>query len=385
MSTETFYSPKIIGTGSFLPKRMIPNLVLEQRMELLEGFIYRTVGVLERRSCRDLATMEFDFGDPKINPPEVAMGVLAAEKAIEDAQIDKKEITSVLFGAEMTSVIPDYLLEESLFVLAASGIKLPKREMQNLSTPRPGWGRPPVYQFLERFGLMGRVQIHPFQLVGCADLHYHLPFVSLLLHEKPGKVLVVASSAASILAEQIKPSTDLNDIITYSLFGDGASAMVLDFSTIPRGRMMTNYTSEDMMENPFSTKSLRDIKNYPQDLGLYINHRKVLDKAPEAMVNAIYRVLDQAGLSVWDIDHFLLHQASGPTYRRTLRLLKEQFGEIDLQNIPTNFETLSNTGFTSTLLLLDEGRHNGTIQGDQTLLMASAGAGFRSAALLLKA
>lgn len=383
MSAEAFYSPKILGTGSFLPERVVPNSFLEQKMKLDPGVIFTTLGVLERRSCRDLRdlrTRRFDFGDHKTNPPEVMMGVLAAEKAIEDTDIDKSEIDSVLFGAEIATTVPDFFYEEALLNLAILG--LTKREKrQFMPLPIPGGGRPPVFQFLERMGLFGRVRIYPFNLFGCADLHYYLSVASVI---EDGKMLVVASSAASILAD-LRPSRDLNQIITQSLFGDGASAAVLDFSTRPPDQGLTFFLGSDFEKNPVSINPLRAIKKYPKDLGLYINHRMVLKSAPEAMIKAISGVLKTSGLNPEDIDHFLLHQASGPTYRRTLTLLREQFGEIDPKKIPTNYQTLGNTGFTSTLLLLDQGRRLGTIKEGQIVLMASAGAGMNYAALLFKA
>lgn len=372
--SENFYSPHILGTGSYLPEHIVPNAFLEKKLGLKPGFIAKYLGVSERRSCRDLQTMEFDF-----KFPEIEMAVRACKNAIQSSGIDTKDITSVLFTTELAS--------KDSFLYCQTVQKPLPGEFFGASWKRRSLSYTYKTHFLNNMGLRDNVSFQTYphfgsiHLSGCADFHLALYSESGVYRAKKELVLVVASSAASTYAK-LYPSKDLNNIISQSLFGDGAAAMILDYRGEDNNKPLAIYASGNPSNDPVKPIRLLDRNNYPESFLIDIDHKLVLEVAPEAMLTAVREVLEWVSMDVKDIDWFLLHQASGPTHKKTMKLLKDNFGNIPARKIPTNYQQLGNTGLVSTLLLLDEKFQSGQIKEGDKVLMASAGAGLVYAGLL---
>jgi len=71
------YHVGIIGTGSYIPERVLTNYDLEKMVETSDQWILERTGIRERRIA----------GDEETN---VTMGRIALERAIENARIDPK-------------------------------------------------------------------------------------------------------------------------------------------------------------------------------------------------------------------------------------------------------------------------------------------------------
>ena len=84
---------RIVGTGSYLPPKIITNFDLEKTLETSDEWITARTGIKERRHIRK--------GDGNTT---ATMGVKAAKIAIERAGIDKNDIDLILFA----TLSPDY-------------------------------------------------------------------------------------------------------------------------------------------------------------------------------------------------------------------------------------------------------------------------------------
>lgn len=107
--------------------------------------------------------------------------------------------------------------------------------------------------------------------------------------------------------------------------------------------------------------------------------REVFRMAVTSAARDIAEVAASAGLTLDDIDHFLLHQANlriNEAIRENLKQPQEKF--------PTNVQRFGNTSSASIPLLLDEGIREGHIKRDDTILMSAFGAGFVSGVVILK-
>ena len=84
---------KIIGTGSYLPEKIVTNLDLEKIVETSDQWIQERTGIKERRVARE-------------DEQNSDMAVRAAENAIENAKINKKDIDLLVAGTSTA----DYIL-----------------------------------------------------------------------------------------------------------------------------------------------------------------------------------------------------------------------------------------------------------------------------------
>jgi len=80
---------RIIGTGSYVPKRVLTNSDLEKMVETTDQWIMERTGIRERRIADE-------------NETNVSMGGLALERAIENACIDPTDIDMLVVGTNTT-------------------------------------------------------------------------------------------------------------------------------------------------------------------------------------------------------------------------------------------------------------------------------------------
>ncbi|HLB52569.1 MAG TPA: 3-oxoacyl-ACP synthase, partial [Chlamydiales bacterium] len=83
---------KIIGTGSYLPERVLTNQDLEKMVETSDEWIVTRTGMRERRLARD-------------DEYASSMGAIAAQRAIADAGKKPEEIDFIL----VATLTPDYI------------------------------------------------------------------------------------------------------------------------------------------------------------------------------------------------------------------------------------------------------------------------------------
>src|SRR5579863_100761 len=83
---------KIIGTGSYLPEKILTNLDLEQMVETSDEWIVTRTGIKERRIA-------------EAGEYTSAMGARAAMRAIEDAGLQPTDIDYII----VATLTPDYL------------------------------------------------------------------------------------------------------------------------------------------------------------------------------------------------------------------------------------------------------------------------------------
>src|SRR5512139_3690593 len=79
----------IIGTGSYVPERVLTNHDLESMVDTSDTWIMERTGIRERRIAADEET-------------NVSMGRIALERAIEDAEIAPSEIEMLVVGTNTT-------------------------------------------------------------------------------------------------------------------------------------------------------------------------------------------------------------------------------------------------------------------------------------------
>src|SRR4030065_1237566 len=82
----------IIGTGSYVPEKVLTNFDLEKMVETSDKWILERTGIRERRIAAEGET-------------NVTMGRLGPERAIENDRIDPTEIEMLVVGTNTTDPV----------------------------------------------------------------------------------------------------------------------------------------------------------------------------------------------------------------------------------------------------------------------------------------
>lgn len=252
------------------------------------------------------------------------MAYLASKNALEEAKIDASEI-DIIVVATIT---------------------------ENQKTPA-------VANFVA--GLLGiEHDVMSFDLnAACTGFVYGLEVAASLIQQpKYRKALVIG-------AETLSNVLDYTDRNTCILFGDGAGAVVIE-----KGK-------EDQLGYFYNT-SRPDMTN-TLDVGKFIkmDGRKVFLFAVEVIEKSIIKVLEDAHLTLEDIDHIIPHQANE---RIILAVSKSM--NVSMDKFVLNIASYGNTSAASIPLTLSEykKKHSKT----KTLLFVGFGGGFTYGAAIVK-
>ena len=111
---------------------------------------------------------------------------------------------------------------------------------------------------------------------------------------------------------------------------------------------------------------------------LHMDGQAVFKFAVRKVPEAILEVLELNGLTIEDIDWFVVHQAN----RRIIESVARHLG-VSLERFPVNLQEYGNTSAASIPILLDEMRHSGQLKKGQRLVIAGFGAGLTWGASIL--
>jgi 3-oxoacyl-[acyl-carrier-protein] synthase-3 len=323
---------KIIGTGSYLPERVLTNRELEQMVETSDEWIVTRTGMRERRIARaDEYTSD--------------MGTHAARKALEDAGIGPEEIDFIL----VATFTPDYLCPNTACLIQRS---------------------------------IGATQAGALDIsAACTGYLYALAvaksFVESGMYKK---ILVVA-------AEKLSSVTNYKDRSTCVLFGDGASACIvasegngLEIASLCLGadgeqaELLVQPAGGCRM--PASAESVEKALHTIQMAG-----NEVFKHAVRRMEAACRKCLEMAGLSESDVSWLIPHQAN----IRIIDAIGKRFEHLPDERIFKTLHKYGNTSGSSVGIALDELKKEHTIEeGEQILLTAFGGGLTWGAAVLTK-
>lgn len=355
-------SVRPIGIGSAAPSTVITNTDLESVHDTTDEWIRTRTGIEERRVLIHEGTRQIissDTGETTETPETLrALGIEAAKSALEMSGKSPSDIDLVICATSS----PDDLFGDAPSIASAIGIEAGKCVAFDLTAACSGF-------------LFGIVTASQFLTNG-------------------------ASQNALVLgADALTRWVDWDDRNSCILFGDGAGAMVLTRSDENEG--LTG--SEDafgilgyaMHSNGGGYKDLNCIyKGNPKELstpdggtvvedGSYdsmgMNGRKVYSFATREVPTVLEEALEQAGISVDDVDHLLLHQAN----IRIMETVAQRLG-MPMEKVITNLYKYGNTSAASIPLALDEAVRSGRVKKGDVIACAGFGAGLSWGAAILK-
>lgn len=318
---------KILGTGSALPKKVVTNDMLSEFMETNDEWIATRTGINTRHIITDER-----FED---------LATEAAGRAIEASGLAPDVIDFIICSNVSNYYITPHL---SSIIQGLLGIKGPNCPTMDVN-------------------------------VACVGFVYALDLCDALLDTgRANNILVVA-------AEECTRFCDWNDRNCSVLFGDGAAAVVVTKGDSLIASKLTSTPMPDVIvyRNPMEPTPFEQGEGIDTHHALQMKGREVFRMAVTSAARDISTIVDQAGLTFDDIDHFLLHQAN----LRINEAIREHLNQPE-SKFPTNVQRFGNTSSASTPLLLDEGIRQGRIKRGDLILFSAFGAGFVTGTAIIK-
>ena len=320
----------IVGTGSYLPEKILTNADLSRLVDTSDEWITTRTGIKERRvAAKDEQTSD--------------MATKAALNAMEQAKVSAKDIDLIL----VATATPDMLFPATAcFVQKKIGAS--NAACLDISAACAG--------FL--FGIEIAQQ-----------------FIASHTHDT---VLVIG-------AEKLTSITNWTDRNTCVLFGDGAGAAVLQHSGRAHGVISTHIGSDgeysDILFMPGGGSRCPITKeNAHLNLAtIHMTGKEVYKQAVTAMLAASKKALEQAGLSIDDIACVIPHQAN----LRIIEAIADRL-KIPLEKFYVNLDKYGNTSAAAVAIALDEANRSGRIKRGDYVLMVVFGGGLTWASTVVE-
>lgn len=321
---------RIVGTGAYLPERVLTNADLEQMLDTSDEWIVSRTGIRERH----IAGEEEYTSD---------LASKAALRALDMAGLSAGEIDLIL----VATVTGDFSWPATA-CLVQSQIGADKAFAFDLSAACSGF----VY------GL------------STAD--------SYIRSGKARRVLVIG-------AEIFSRIVDWQDRTTCILFGDGAGAVVLEGQEGENGILSTHLHTDGSQwgllyqlgfgsRNPACGQDGKKKLPYIQMQG-----NEVFKVAVRALCEAAEEALSANQISVDQLAYFVPHQAN----RRILEATAKRLG-LPPDKLVMNVDRVGNTSGASIPLALDELNRQGNLKEGDLLLLDAFGGGFAWGSALLR-
>jgi 3-oxoacyl-[acyl-carrier-protein] synthase-3 len=319
---------KIIGTGSYLPSRIYTNEYLEALVDTNDRWIQENLGIRERHIASDGETTS-------------DLGAEAARKAMKDAGLGSDEIQLII----VATATPDRLAPSTAAILQDK-IKAYNSVAFDIAAVCSGF-------------LFGMSVASQFIAAGVYD-----------------NALVIGADTFSRITDWTR-----RDAV---FFGDGAGAAVLShtdndgflaFRLYTDGRGKWNFTvPAGGSEMPASEETVRRRLHFFQ-----MNGRAVYDTATQVLPVAINQVLQDADLTIADVDYLIPHQPSIKILKRTSEIIGLPWAKV-----MHNMDKYANTSAGTIPILLDETKASGRLKKGSIILFAAVGSGWTYGASVLK-
>jgi 3-oxoacyl-[acyl-carrier-protein] synthase-3 len=314
---------RIVGTGSYLPEKVVTNRDLETRIDTTDEWIVTRTGIEARHVAAD-GEMTSD------------LAVAAAKRAMEAAGVTADDIDLIVVATTTEDMI---FPSTACLVQAKLGVKQ---------------------------GAAFDVQ------AVCTGFIYALAIADKLVACGQHRCALV------IGAEVFSRILDWNDRRTCVLFGDGAGAVVLKQSTTP-GLLSSHLHADGSLAHILRVPggiSSGEVRGRPY---LEMDGQSVYRVAVTQLDICAKAALTHNGLTAADIDWFVPHQAN----IRIINTLAEKIG-VPSEKVVTTVARQGNTSAASVPLALDAAVRDGRIKSGQLVLLEGVGGGMTWGAVVLR-
>ena len=315
---------RIIGTGSYLPEKILSNHDLEKMVDTSHDWIFSRTGINERHIAGE-------------NELASDLALHASRRAMESAGIEADEIDLVI----VATTTPDMLFPSTATILQS------------------------------KLGIKNSCPAFDVQAV-CTGFIYALATADCYL--KSGKYRHALVVGTEVLSRII----DWTDRSTCVLFGDGAGAVVLKSGETPG--ILSSHLHADGSYNPILAAPGRVCNGKIQGSPFVsMNGNAVFKIAVNVLEQVASEAMQANRMSPSDIDWLVPHQANIRIIEATAKKLS-----MDMGRVVVTVDRHGNTSAASIPLALDQAAREGRFREGETLLMEGVGGGITWGSLLLK-
>lgn len=313
---------RILGTGGYLPDRILTNADLEKLVDTSDQWIVERTGIRERHIAAE-GELTSD------------LAVRAARGALDAAGLRPDDIDLLL----VATTTPDLVFPSTACIVQA---KL------GMTNSRPAFDLQAV----------------------CSGFLYALAVADQFIRGGTAKHALV------IGAETLSRITDWSDRSNCILWGDGAGAVVLGASGEP-GILATHIHADGRHKELLRTTT-GPSSGLQDPVLMRMEGNAVFKMAVNTLDRIVDETLEASGLSKSDIDWLVPHQAN----IRIISATAKKLG-MSMERVVTTVAGHGNTSAASVPLAFDVAVRDGRIRRGQTVLMEAFGGGFTWGSALL--
>ncbi len=319
-------SSRIIGTGSFLPEKILSNAELEKMVDTTDEWITDRTGIKKRHIAGE-------------NETTCDLAENAAKRAIEAANIDASSIDLII----VATTTPDRVFPSTACLL------------------------------------QDRLDIHgcpafDVQAV-CTGFIYALSVADKFLRTGASKRALV------IGAETMSRIIDWTDRSTCVLFGDGAGAVILEASE--EAGILSTHIHADGQYKELLTVAAGISQGYDKirqgDAFMSMQGNEVFKVAVNTLGKIVDETLEYNNLQKADVDWLVPHQANIRIINATAKKLK-----MSMDRVIVTVDEHGNTSAASVPLAFDVAVRDGRIARGDIILLEAFGGGFTWGSVLMK-
>lgn len=313
---------EILGTGHYVPTRVVTNDELSTLVDTSDEWITRRVGVRERRVCTTETAAELAFR--------------AAKNAMEMSGTAPEELDMILcatISADNASPSMACMVQELL------GATCPAMDINAACSAF-------IYMLDTAAGFFARGRVKKMLVVG---------------------------------AERMSGILDWKDRNTCVIFGDGAGALVLGTGDAYLASKLFAKGGDNVIKIPHFSGMSPFYEKEPDRPYTYMNGQETFKFAVNALCQDVAEVTRAAGLKESDISWVIPHQAN-------LRILEAAKKRLDIppERFCFNMDRYGNTSAASIPILLDEMNRAGKLKDGNYLALSAFGGGLTSAACIIR-
>ena len=313
---------RIIGTGSYVPEKVVTNFDLAEVIDTSDEWIKQRVGISERHISTDESAAE--------------MGYKAALNALEMGNVKPEELDLIIVASISNDTICPTAAGNIQKLL---GAKCPAFDVNS----------------------------------ACSGFLFAIDTAAgFFARGKAKKALVVGS-------ERMSRIIDWKDRGTCVIFGDGAGAAVLEEGDGYLESKIATYGGDDVIKIPSGTDAS---PYYDKEIGaahVFMDGQETFKFAVNTITSEIQEITEKAGLSVEDIKYVVPHQAN----IRIIQFASKRLG-LPMEKFFVNIEKYGNTSAASIPMALDELNRTGDLKRGDIIAMTAFGGGLSSATCIIK-
>ncbi|WP_395718207.1 beta-ketoacyl-ACP synthase III [Prosthecobacter sp.] len=333
-SSQPFCASSIIGTGSFMPEKVLTNDDLSKIVDTNDEWITTRTGIKERRiAAADQATSD--------------LAAEAARRAMADAGVKAEEIQLII----VATVTPDMFF-------------------------------PSTACFVQK--KIGATNAVCFDIsAACSGFLYALQVARHFINTGN------RTTALVIGAEKLSSLVNWKDRNTCVLFGDGAGAVVIrraEEGAEAPGRVLSTVMGSDgnladLLKVPGGASACpitpENVESRPNTI--HMEGRETFKHAVTRMLEASQQALEIAGLKAEDVSLVIPHQANA----RIIGAIAERLG-LPEDRVFMNLDKYGNTSAATIPVALDEANKAGRLKKGDVILLVAFGGGFTWASSVVR-